>query len=128
MAANTSSNAHPSPTDTNSNVISVGPSTSSNVVTENRMTVLEFSDGFSQRIPEGPDNLRRVYTIVHENLDTTDSSLLREWYEFYSKGQTITAPTSPTDGTTRNYFIREFSEVMAGPVLRTFTAVLVEDK
>jgi len=126
--ANTASAVHPSPTDTNSNVISVGPSVNSTVDTENRMTIINFSDGFSQRIPDGPNNLTRIYTIVHENLDTTDSNLLREWYEFYSKGQTITAPTSPTDGTTRNYYIREFKEVLSGPLLHTFTAVLVEDK
>lgn len=128
MAANTASAVHPSPTDTNSNVISVGPSITSQVETENRMTVLDFSDGFSQRIPDGPNNLRRIYTIVHENLNETDADLLREWYEFYSKGQTITAPTAPTDNTTRNYFIREFSETLSGPLLHTFTAVLVEDK
>ena len=126
--ANTASAVHPSPTDTNSNVISVGPSVNSTVDTENRMTIINFSDGFSQRIPDGPNNLTRIYTIVHENLDTTDANLLREWYEFYSKGQTITAPTSPTDGTTRNYYIREFKEVLSGPLLHTFTAVLVEDK
>ena len=57
MAANTSSTVHPSPTDTNSNVISVGPSVNSTVDTEIRMDILEFSDGFSQRIPDGPDNL-----------------------------------------------------------------------
>ena len=128
MAANTSSNAHPSPTDTNSNVISYGPSTASTVETETRMTVIEFGDGYSQRIPDGPDNLRRTYTIVHENLDTTDANLLREWYEFYSKGQTITAPTAPTDGVTRNYYIRDFNEQRSGPLLHTFTATLVEDK
>jgi hypothetical protein len=92
------------------------------------MDILEFSDGFSQRIPDGPDNLRRIYTIVHENLNSTDASLLREWYEFYSKGQTITAPTTPTDGTTRNYYIKEFNEQRSGPLLHTFTAVLVEDQ
>jgi len=128
MAANTASAVHPSPTDSNSNVISVGPSLSSTVETENRMTVLEFSDGFAERIPDGPANLRRIYTIVHENLNTTDADLLREWYEFYSKGQTITAPTAPTDNTTRNYYIREFSETLSGPLLHTFTAVLVEDR
>lgn len=128
MAANLISAVHPSPTDTNSNVISVGPSLSSTVEVETRMTIIDFSDGFSQRIPDGPDNLRRIYTIVHENLNTTDSDLLREWYEFYSKGQTITAPTAPTDNITRNYYIREFSEALTGPTLRTFTAVLVEDK
>mgnify|MGYP003126560564 CR=1 FL=1 len=128
MAANTASAVHPSPTDTNSNVISVGPSVNSTVETEIRMDILEFGDGFSQRIPDGPDNLRRIYTIVHENLNTTDASLLREWYEFYSKGQTITAPTKPTDGTTRNYYIKEFNEQRSGPILHTFTAVLVEDQ
>ncbi len=128
MAANTASAVHPSPTDSNSNVISVGPSLSSTVEVETRLTIIDFSDGFSQRIPDGPDNLRRIYTIVHENLNTTDSDLLREWYEFYSGGQTITAPTAPTDNTTRNYYIREFSETLTGPTLRTFTAVLVEDK
>lgn len=128
MAANTASNIHPSPTDTNSNVISYGPSTASTVETETRMTIVEFSDGFSQRIPDGPENIRRIYTIIHENLDTTDADLLREWYEFYSKGQTIQAPTAPTDNTTRNYYIRSFNEQRSGPLLHTFTAVLVEDK
>jgi len=128
MAANTSSNIHPSPTDTANNVIAVGPSVSSSVATEIRMTVIEFSDGFSQRIPDGPDNVRRIYTIVHENLVTADADLLREWYEFYAKGQTIQAPTSPTDGTTRNYFIRSYNEERSGPLLHTFTAELVEDK
>ena len=128
MAANTASNIHPSPTDTAGNFISVGPSVSSSVNIETRMTVLEFSDGYSQRIPDGPNNLRRTYTIVHENLDTTDADLLREWYEFYSKGQTIQASTAPTDGTLRNYYIREFNEDRSGPLLHTFTAVLVEDR
>ena len=45
MAANTASAVHPSPTDSNSNVISVGPSISSQVETETRMTILDFSDG-----------------------------------------------------------------------------------
>ena len=106
MAANTASNILPSPTDVNSNVISVGPSVASAVDTETRMTIVDFSDGFSQRIPDGPDNLRRIYTVIHENLNTTDADLLREWYEFYSKGQTIQAPTAPTDNTTRNYSAR----------------------
>jgi phage-related protein len=128
MAANTASNILPSPTDVNSNVISVGPSVASAVDTETRMTIVDFSDGFSQRIPDGPDNLRRIYTVVHENLNTADADLLREWYEFYSKGQTIQAPTAPTDNTTRNYYIREFNEQRSGPLLHTFTAVLVEDK
>ena len=128
MAANTASNIHPSPTDTVGNYISVGPSVASSVDIETRMTVLEFSDGYSKRIPDGPNNLRRTYTVVHENLQTADADLLREWYEFYSRGQTIQASTAPTDGTLRNYYIREFNEDRSGPLLHTFTAVLVEDR
>ena len=128
MAANTGSNLHPSPTDSSGNFISVGPSVASSVKTETRMIIIEFSDGYSQRIPDGPNNIRRIYTIVHENLNTTDADLLREWYQHFSRGQTIQAPTTPTDGTTRNYYIREFNEDRSGPLLHTFTAVLVEDR
>ena len=93
-----------------------------------RMFDTEFSDGYTQRIPDGVNNMRRIYTIVHDVLDSTAATTLRAFYVANSDGGTITADTLPTDGTTRNWWIRDWQEERAGPIHFRFTATLVEDR
>jgi phage-related protein len=107
---------------------SVPVSPDSDVAYEVRMFVTEFSDGYSQRVPDGVNNLRRVYTIVHDVLTATQASTLRTFYEANSDGTQITADTLPTDSTNRNWWIRDWQEERAGPIHFRFSATLVEDR
>lgn len=104
------------------------PSPSSSVETQVRLIETEFSDGYSQRIPDGVNNLRRVYNVVFENLDTADSATLRNWLTTYSQGETVVALTHATDNVSRNWYIRNWDETLSGPITRTFTFALVEDR
>jgi len=104
------------------------PSPSSSVETQVRLIETEFSDGYSQRIPDGVNNIRRVYNVVFENLDSADSTTLRNWLTTYSQGETVVALTHATDNVSRNWYIRNWDETLSGPVHRTFTFSLVEDR
>ena len=104
------------------------PSPSSNVETQVRLIETEFSDGYTQRIADGVNNLRRVYNVVFENLDTTDSTSMRNWLTTYSQGETVVAKTHATDDVERNWYIRNWDEQLSGPITRTFNIVLVEDR
>lgn len=104
------------------------PSPASSVSTQVRLFETEFSDGYTQRIPDGVDNLRRVYTVIYENLDVADSNSVRTWLTTYSQGETVKANTHATDNVERNWYIRDWDESLTGPITRTFTITLVEDR
>ena len=104
------------------------PSPSSNVSTQVRLIETEFSDGYSQRIPDGVNNLRRVYNVVFENLNSSDSTTLRNWLTTYSQGETVVSLTHATDNVSRNWYIRDWDEQLSGPITRTFNFTLVEDR
>ena len=89
------------------------PSPSSNVETQVRLIETEFSDGYTQRIADGVNNLRRVYNVVFENLDVTDSTAMRNWLTTYSQGETVVANTHATDNVQRNWYIRNWDEQLS---------------
>ena len=46
-----------------------------------RHRLVEFGDGYIQRTPIGIHGGRRVITVNHDNLDTTDASTMITFYE-----------------------------------------------
>lgn len=106
---------------------SIPVSPASNVDYEIRMFISTFSDGHVQRVPDGLNNMKRIYTVVHDLLNATDAATLRNFYTTYSDGSQITADTLPTDGVNRNWWIQDWQEERAGPIHFRFSATLVED-
>lgn len=93
-----------------------------------RLHVTEFSDGYTQRIPFGTNNVRRVYTFVTRLLTSTQASYMRQFLNEYSQGERITKNTSPTDGVSRYWWIQSWEEALDGPIHYSFSAVLIEDR
>jgi phage-related protein len=107
---------------------SIPESPESEVQMEVRLFVTQFSDGYSQRVAKGTNNLRRVYTFVTRLLDTTTADAMRDFFAYYSQGEQILKNTAPTDNTQRYYWIESWSEQLDGPIHRSFTATLIEDR
>ena len=107
---------------------SIPESPQSTVRVDVRLFVTDFSDGYSQRIPDGVSNVRRNYTFVTRLLDTTAANAMRDFLVFYSQGEQIVKDTSPTDSVERNWWIHDWSEKLEGPLHHSFTALLVEDR
>lgn len=93
-----------------------------------KVKAIEFADGYSQRVPEGVNNIKRVYTVIFDLCDSTAATTLRDFFSTNSNGAKISAYTKPTDNVLRYWWIQSWNEEMAGPLLRKFTAVLIEDR
>jgi phage-related protein len=107
---------------------SIPESPESNVEMQIRLHTTEFADGYSQRVADGTNNLRRVYTFVTHLLPGTAATAMRDFLKYYSQGEQILKNTSPTDGTQRKWWVQTWTEQLDGPLHHSFQAVLIEDR
>lgn len=107
---------------------SIPESPESSVAMNVRLHVTEFSDGYTQRIPFGTNNVRRVYTFVTRLLNNAKAIRMREFLNTYSQGERIYKSTMPTDQWGRYWWIQSWEESLDGPIHYSFSVVLIEDR